>query len=93
MKLYICWGTFQIPGPRPHPCHDVHAALKAAGHDPELVRTYRSGALPPLTPGRKEVKRLTGQSWVPLLVTDDGELIRDSKRIIEWAEQHPASAP
>lgn len=92
MKLYICWGTFAIPGPRQHPCHNVYTALKRAGHDPELVRTYSSGALPPITPGRREVKRLTGQSWVPLLVTDDGEMVRDSQRIIEWAEQHPAPA-
>ena len=90
MKLYVCWGTFPIPGPRPHPCHTVYTALRRAGHDPELVRTYSSGALPPITPGRKEVKRLTGQSWVPLLVTDEGQLIRDSRRIVEWAEQNPA---
>jgi hypothetical protein len=91
MKLYVCWGTFKIPGPRPHPCHLVHAALTRAGHDPELVRTYSSGALPPITPGRKQVKRMTGQTWVPLLLKDDGEMIRGSMEIIAWAEAHPAT--
>jgi glutathione S-transferase len=27
---------------------------------------------------------------VPVLVTDDGEVVSDSKRIVEWAETHPA---
>jgi glutaredoxin 2 len=42
--------------------------------------------------GRKEAKRLTGSSWVPVLVTDDGEVVNDSKRIVEWARTHPAGA-
>ncbi len=29
---------------------------------------------------------------IPVLETDDGELIPDSKRIIAWAKDHPASA-
>jgi len=40
MKLYVCWGTFQIPRPGGHPCGNAHKALVAAGHDPEVVRTY-----------------------------------------------------
>jgi glutaredoxin 2 len=46
-----------------------------------------------MTSGRKEVHRLTGQSWVPVLVLDDGEAIQDSKNIVAWAKQHPASSP
>jgi len=42
------------------------------------------------TSGRKEVKRLTGESFVPVLVLDDGEVIKDSKRIIEWARGNRA---
>jgi len=40
MKLYVCWGTFQTPRPGGHPCANAHKALVAAGHDPEVVRTY-----------------------------------------------------
>ena len=58
----------------------------------KLVRTYSSGALPAITPGRKEVKRMTGQTWVPLLVKDDGEMIRGSKEMIAWAEANPAAS-
>lgn len=89
MKLYICWGTFSTPRPGGHPCRNAYEALRKAGHDPQLVKSYSLGPLPPITPGRREVKRLTGQSWVPVLVTDDGEVIQDSKAIVAWAQAHP----
>jgi glutathione S-transferase len=93
VKLYICYGTFQTPRPGGHPCANAHAALREAGWDPQLVKSYGFGLLPDfLNPsrGRREVRKLTGQSWVPVLVTDDGEVIQDSKRIVEWAQSHPA---
>jgi Glutathione S-transferase, N-terminal domain len=90
MKLYVCYGTFPTPRPGGHPCANAHKALRKAGYEPEVIRTYGFGPLPDLTSGRKEVKRLTGQSWVPVLVTDDGEAIHDSKQIVAWAETHPA---
>jgi glutathione S-transferase len=30
---------------------------------------------------------------VPVLVTDEGEAINESQRIVEWAESHPATSP
>jgi hypothetical protein len=95
MKLYVCWGTFTTtPRPGGHPCGNAYEALRAAGHDPEVVKSYGWGPLPGLlnaTPGRRTVKKLTGQSWVPVLVTDDGEIVQDSKAIVAWAEKHPAA--
>jgi hypothetical protein len=91
MKLYVCYGTFPTPRPGGHPCKNAYDALRAAGHDPQVVRTYGFGPLPDFTPGRREVKRLTGQSWVPVLVTDDGVAIHDSKAIVAWAKAHAAS--
>jgi len=38
------------------------------------------------------VRELTGENWVPVLVTDDGEVIKDSKAIVAWAKATPASA-
>jgi hypothetical protein len=69
-------------------------ALKDAGHHPEVVKTYGWGALPDfLNPGRrKEVKRLTGETWVPVLVTDDESVVSGSKEIVAWAQEHPAGA-
>jgi glutathione S-transferase len=99
MKLYVCWGTFPIPWPRKgeswHPskhfCKQAHDALTEAGHSPEVVRTYGKAGVIEFTPGRREVKRLTGQSHVPVLVLDDGEIIVDSKNIVAWARANPAS--
>ena len=45
-----------------------------------------------MNPTRKEVRELTGNDWVPVLVTDDGEVVQDSKRIVAWAKAHPAAA-
>ena len=94
MKLYVCYGTWK-PAPRPggHPCGVAYHALREAGHDPEVVRSYGSAPFGPLfnfTPGRREVKRLTGNYWVPVLVTDDGGVVQGSREIAEWAGAHPA---
>jgi hypothetical protein len=92
MKLYICWGTFSSPRPGGHPCKNAHDALVKAGHRPEVVKAYGLGPLPDVLngPRRAEVKRLTGNSWVPALILDDGTVVDGSKEIITWAEQHPA---
>jgi len=95
MQLYICYGTFQTPRPGGHPCRIAYEALRDAGHDPELIKSYGLAALPGIfnqTSGRKKVKELTGKYTVPVLVTDDGEAISDSKQIVAWAKAHPASA-
>ena len=95
MKLYVCWGTFPAPvRPGGHPCGNAYRALREAGHDPEVIRSYGLTILPDglfnRTRGRQEVKRLTGSSTVPVLVTDDGEVVKDSKRIVDWARRNPA---
>ncbi len=96
MKLYICWGTFGSPRPGGHPCKNAHDALKEAGYNPEVIKSYGLGILPDFmnqTSGRKEVKRLTGNNWVPLLVTDDDQVVQGSKEIAAWAKQNPAGQP
>ncbi len=96
MKLYVCWGTFTVaPRPGGHPCGQAYKALKEAGHDPEVVRSYGWTILPGFlnnTRGRREAKELTGSNMVPVLVTNDGEVVSDSKNIITWAKEHPAAA-
>ena len=95
MKLYVCWGTFQTPRPpRGHPCHNAHKALRDAGYDPEVIKVQGLGVGPKflhvMTDGRREVERLTGSPTVPVLVTDDGQVINESERIVQWAKTHPA---
>ena len=97
MKLYVCWGTFSVPWPRrgaswrpaAHPCKRAHDALREAGYSLEVVKVYGFGQLPDFTPGRTEVKRLTGQSFVPVLILDDGQVIEDSHKIEAWARANP----
>ena len=97
MKLYVCYGTWK-PAPRPggHPCGTAYHALRDAGYEPDVELTYGLGMLPgvvnDLSPGRREVKRLTGNHWVPAVVLDDGEVIQGSQQIAQWARAHPSSA-
>lgn len=98
MKLYICWSTMQTPRPpRGHPCANAYNALKDAGHDPEIEKVHGLGVGPSFlhvrTDGRKQVEELTGSPMVPVLVTDSGEVITESQRIVEWAQANPATAP
>jgi hypothetical protein len=94
MKLYVCWGTFQTLRPGGHPCANAHKALTEAGYDPEVTKVRGLGVGPGFlhwtTEGRKEVEEITGQKVVPVLVTDTGEVINDSRRIVAWAEANPA---
>lgn len=95
MKLYVCYGTFSTPRPGGHPCANAYHALLDAGYKPEVVKCYGFGALPSFlnsTPGRREVKRLTGNYWVPTLVLDDGTVIDGSSEIVAWAAANRAAA-
>lgn len=67
----------------------AYDALREAGHAPEVVKAYGLASLPDLTSGRRAVKRLTGESLVPLLLLDDGDVIEDSKNIMAWARANP----
>lgn len=90
MKIYVCYGTW-TKGPRPHPCGLATQALREAGYDPEVKKVYGLGPLPEfMNPGRKPVRELTGQQWVPAVELDDGTGISGSEKIIAWAKEHPA---
>ncbi|MCW3015114.1 MAG: hypothetical protein JWO02_2206 [Solirubrobacterales bacterium] len=93
MKLYVCWGTFPTPL-HEHVCHTAHAALKAAGHAPEVVHAHSFGGLPSAiqTPTRKKVAANTGRYWVPALELDDGSWIGGTKKVVAWAQANPAAA-
>lgn len=104
MRLYVCPigprfgalpGIGALPGPVAHPCGRASHALDQAGHAYEVV-TVQGGSLKPWTWPRRardraEVKRLSGQRAVPILVLDDGEVIAGSGAISAWAAAHPAS--
>ncbi len=94
MKLYVCYGFLKnvttTGRPGGHPCGNALKALKEAGHDPEVQPVGGLGVpLLDRTSGRQEVKQITGQTTVPVLITDTGEPVYDSKAIIAWAEANP----
>jgi glutathione S-transferase len=95
MKLYVCWGTFNTPIAGGHACADAYEALREAGHDPEVVKSYGARVLPDAvanrSAGRQAAKRLTGSTTVPVLELDDGIAVSDSRRIVEWARENPAT--
>ena len=94
MKLYVCWGTFQTLRPGGHPCANAYQRAARRRPRPEVTKVRGLGIGPGfmhvMTDGRREVEELTGQHAVPVLVTDSGEVIQDSKRIVAWAEANPA---
>jgi hypothetical protein len=94
MKLYVCYGTFTLtPRPGGHPCGNAYRALREAGHEPQVIRTYGLGVLGDLfnrTSARREVKRLTGNLMVPTLALDDGTIVDGSKEIVAWSKANPA---
>jgi hypothetical protein len=89
--LYVCWGLFRTPGPG-HPCRNAYDSLTAAGLRPKIVLCYGWGLLPSWlnrSRGRREVRRLTGRDWVPVLVAADGDVIAGSRAIKSWATRRP----
>jgi hypothetical protein len=96
MKLYVCHGTFKAaPRPGGHPCGNAYEALRDAGHDPEVVKAGGWALLPEVfnrSAGRRRVKELTGNNWVPTLELDDGTVVDGAQKIVDWARAHPAGA-
>jgi glutathione S-transferase len=58
-----------------------------------VIKSYGFAPLPAAlnnTPGRRRVQELTGSRWVPALELDDGTVVADSHKIVEWAAANPA---
>lgn len=99
MILYTCemgktYGA--LPAPIAHPCGRAAKALDDAGHRYEhrQVRggTLKLWTLPKRAAERAEIKRLSGQRAVPILVLDDGSVITGSGAIVRWAAERGGRA-
>ena len=95
MKLYVCYGTFRSPAPRRPPCGNAYRALKDAGHDPEVMKSYGWGVLPDFLNtgtaqgGQAADRQAVGaRCWSPTTTRS----ISGSKEIVAWAQEHPAIA-
>jgi glutaredoxin len=94
--LYTCGQKTSLPS-LGHACGRAGKALDEAGYEYE-IRAMPGYRLVPWTwgqrrEGRKEVRELTGQVGVPVLVLDEGQAIVGSGKIVEWANAHPAYQP
>lgn len=89
--LYTCGAKKDAP--LLHPCGKAAKALDNAGHEYEL-KTVPGYKLLPWTrrgDGRAEIERLSGQSDVPILILDDGEIVTGTGTIVNWAKANPAA--
>ncbi|MDQ8045579.1 MAG: glutathione S-transferase N-terminal domain-containing protein [Solirubrobacteraceae bacterium] len=92
MVLYTC-GFKKIAGSIGHPCGHAAIALDKAGIDYEIKTVGGFKNVPGTTGGgkRDEIKQLSGQERVPILVLDSGTVISGSKEIATWAKEHAVS--
>lgn len=92
MLLYTC--KLESKHPAWHPCGTAARALDEAGYKYEIatVRGYKN--LPwtwrTRERDREVIRKLSGQSDVPLLVTDGGEVVAGTAAIKQWAAANPA---
>jgi glutathione S-transferase len=91
MTLYVC--HIDEGGPPPHACKRAQRSLRSAGHDFEKIVFGRGRPFGLFTKGRRpELKAMSGQEQLPVLVLPDGSTINGSSRIIAWADSHPPQA-
>jgi glutathione S-transferase len=91
LTLYVC--HIDDGGPPPHACKRAQRALRAAGHDFDKVVHAKGHPFGLFTKGRRpELKAMSGQEQLPVLVLPDGTTINRSGPIIAWASANaPAS--
>jgi glutathione S-transferase len=84
LTLYVC--HIDEGGPPPHACKRAQRALRRAGHDFEKVVFARGRPFGLFTKGRRpELKAMSGQEQLPVLMLPDGSTVSGSASIIAWA--------
>ncbi len=74
-----------------HPCGVAAKALDDAGHSYTVKVVGGFKNIPLSRRGRRgEIRELTGQEDVPVLVLDDDSTVVGSAEIVTWAQSHPA---
>jgi glutathione S-transferase len=87
LTLYVC--HIDEGGPPPHACKRAQKALHGAGHDFEKIVFARGKLFGLFTKGRRpELKAISGQEQLPVLMLPDGSTINGSASIIAWARAH-----
>lgn len=84
LTLYVC--HIDEGGAPPHACKRAQRALRGAGHDFEKIVFARGRPFGLFTKGRRpELKAISGQEQLPVLMLPDGSTINGSASIIAWA--------
>ena len=95
MKLFTCPGGKHGANDLlllKHPCGRAAKALDQAGYTYELEKVGGFKGLPWTRRGKRdEIRALTGQEDVPVLLLDSGEAIAGTNAIVDWAKAHPAA--
>lgn len=93
MILYTCTDGKAfggLPAPIAHPCGRAAKALDDAGFSYDIKKvkggTFKFWTWPSRAHDRTEIEKLTGQRAVPILVLDDGTIVKGSGTIMEWAQ-------
>jgi glutaredoxin len=91
LTLYVC--HIDEGGPPPHACKRAQRALRSAGHEFEKVIFGRGRPFGLFTKGRRpELKGLSGQEQLPVLLLPDGRTVNGSAKIIAWAKANAPAA-
>ena len=87
LTLYVC--HIDEGGPKPHACRRAQNALREHGHEFEKVIYARGHLFGLFTKGRRpELKQMSGQEMLPVLLLADGATISGSANIIAWAKEN-----
>jgi glutaredoxin len=88
LTLYVC--HIDEGGPPPHACKRAQRALRDAGHDFDKVVFAKGIPFGLFTKGRRpELKAISGQEQLPVLVLAEGGTVNGSADIIAWAKSTP----
>lgn len=91
LTLYTC--SLDDGGPKIHPCHKAHDALREAGHTYETNVFDKNRPMGLFTKGkRSKLKEMTGQEKLPVLELPSGEFVNGSGEIVKWAKANGAAA-
>jgi glutathione S-transferase len=77
-----------------HPCGVAAQALDRAGHSytVKTVGGFKNVPFSRRGDKRKEIRELTGQEDVPVLLLDDGQTVVGTRAIVDWAAANTVAA-
>ena len=92
LTLYVC--HIDDGGPPPHACRRAQRAQRDAGHEFDKVVHAKGHPFGLFTKGRRpELKAMSGQEQLPVLMLRDGTTINRSAAIIAWARSNAPAPP